>query len=84
MDVLSEEDRQLPQIQHVLPMLRRGIGVHHSGAGAAPAAAATRHRVTGNHSWMTLWALWPSPLCRAMPCRAVLCSGPLLSSPLLR
>ncbi|OIW27285.1 antiviral helicase [Coniochaeta ligniaria NRRL 30616] len=28
---LSEEDRQLPQIQHILPLLRKGIGVHHSG-----------------------------------------------------
>ena len=28
---LSEEDRELPQIQHILPLLRRGIGVHHSG-----------------------------------------------------
>lgn len=28
---LSEEDRLLPQIQHILPLLRRGIGVHHSG-----------------------------------------------------
>ncbi|KAF2840594.1 antiviral helicase [Patellaria atrata CBS 101060] len=28
---LSEEDRSLPQIQHILPLLRRGIGVHHSG-----------------------------------------------------
>jgi ATP-dependent RNA helicase DOB1 len=31
MDVLNEEDRRLPQIQNALPMLRRGIGVHHSG-----------------------------------------------------
>ncbi|KAF2262252.1 antiviral helicase [Lojkania enalia] len=30
-DMLSEEDRSLPQIQHILPLLRRGIGVHHSG-----------------------------------------------------
>ncbi|KAF2004866.1 antiviral helicase [Amniculicola lignicola CBS 123094] len=30
-EVLSEEDRQLPQIQHLLPLLCRGIGVHHSG-----------------------------------------------------
>ncbi|KAF1991049.1 ATP-dependent RNA helicase DOB1 [Aulographum hederae CBS 113979] len=30
-DMLSEEDKQLPQIQHILPLLRRGIGVHHSG-----------------------------------------------------
>uniref|UniRef100_A0A7E4VDN8 Superkiller viralicidic activity 2-like 2 n=1 Tax=Panagrellus redivivus TaxID=6233 RepID=A0A7E4VDN8_PANRE len=28
---LSEEDRQLPQVHSVLPFLRRGIGVHHSG-----------------------------------------------------
>lgn len=28
----ADEDRRLPQIQHALPMLRRGIGVHHSGA----------------------------------------------------
>ncbi|KAF2801155.1 ATP-dependent RNA helicase-like protein DOB1 [Melanomma pulvis-pyrius CBS 109.77] len=30
-EMLSEEDRTLPQIQHILPLLRRGIGVHHSG-----------------------------------------------------
>lgn len=29
--MLSEEDKELPQIQHVLPLLRRGIGIHHSG-----------------------------------------------------
>ncbi|CAO1370413.1 unnamed protein product [Diamesa tonsa] len=31
MDVLSEEDRKLPQVQSVLPLLRRGIGIHHGG-----------------------------------------------------
>ncbi|TKX18658.1 ATP-dependent RNA helicase mtr4 [Elsinoe australis] len=30
-DMLSPEDRELPQIQHLLPLLRRGIGIHHSG-----------------------------------------------------
>ncbi|PLB38925.1 ATP-dependent RNA helicase MTR4 [Aspergillus candidus] len=30
-EMLSEEDRNLPQIQNLLPLLRRGIGVHHSG-----------------------------------------------------
>lgn len=30
-EMLSEEDRGLPQIVHILPLLRRGIGVHHSG-----------------------------------------------------
>ncbi|KAH8677620.1 rRNA-processing arch domain-containing protein [Xylariales sp. PMI_506] len=28
---LSEEDRDLPQIQNILPLLEKGIGVHHSG-----------------------------------------------------
>jgi ATP-dependent RNA helicase DOB1 len=28
---LSDEDRELPQITHILPLLRKGIGVHHSG-----------------------------------------------------
>ena len=30
-DCLSEDDRRLPQIQHLPGMLRRGVGVHHSG-----------------------------------------------------
>lgn len=30
-EMLSEEDRKLPQIQHIIPLLRRGIGIHHSG-----------------------------------------------------
>ncbi|KXT18301.1 hypothetical protein AC579_2915 [Pseudocercospora musae] len=30
-EMLSEEDKQLPQILHLLPLLRRGIGIHHSG-----------------------------------------------------
>ncbi|KAI0205709.1 rRNA-processing arch domain-containing protein [Astrocystis sublimbata] len=28
---LSEDDRELPQIQNILPLLEKGIGVHHSG-----------------------------------------------------
>ncbi|KAI8809036.1 rRNA-processing arch domain-containing protein [Cladochytrium replicatum] len=28
---LNEDDRQLPQIEHILPLLKRGIGIHHSG-----------------------------------------------------
>jgi len=31
MECLSGEDRRLPQIVRVLPLLRRGIGIHHSG-----------------------------------------------------
>lgn len=29
--LLPEVDRELPQIKHILPLLRRGIGIHHSG-----------------------------------------------------
>eukprot|EP00898_Chlorokybus_atmophyticus_P004711 jgi/Chlat1/5240/Chrsp33S05083 len=31
MQCLDEEDRQLPAIETILPILKRGIGVHHSG-----------------------------------------------------
>ena len=30
-DCLSEDDKLLPQVEHVLPLLKRGIGIHHSG-----------------------------------------------------
>ncbi|PFX30767.1 Superkiller viralicidic activity 2-like 2 [Stylophora pistillata] len=30
-DCLSDEDKTLPQVEHVLPLLKRGIGIHHSG-----------------------------------------------------
>ncbi|CAL8466224.1 g5760 [Coccomyxa elongata] len=30
-DCLSDDDRRLPQVGALLPMLKRGIGVHHSG-----------------------------------------------------
>ncbi|KAL1960230.1 hypothetical protein VTO42DRAFT_8773 [Malbranchea cinnamomea] len=30
-EMLSDEDKKLPQINNLLPLLRRGIGVHHSG-----------------------------------------------------
>jgi len=30
-DSLSEEDKTLPQVESILPLLKRGIGIHHSG-----------------------------------------------------
>ncbi|KAG7194949.1 ATP-dependent RNA helicase mtr4 [Scheffersomyces spartinae] len=30
-NLLPEADRELPQIKNILPLLRRGIGIHHSG-----------------------------------------------------
>ena len=31
LEMLSEDDKQLPQITNILPLLKRGIGIHHSG-----------------------------------------------------
>lgn len=31
MENLSPEDRELPQIANILPLLKRGIGIHHGG-----------------------------------------------------
>ena len=31
MDSLSEDDQTLPQVTTILPLLRRGIGIHHGG-----------------------------------------------------
>lgn len=30
-ECLSEDDKQLPQVQSLLPLLKRGIGIHHGG-----------------------------------------------------
>lgn len=30
-DCLNDEDKKLPQVEHVLPLLKRGIGIHHGG-----------------------------------------------------
>ncbi|KAI4162585.1 MAG: hypothetical protein LQ342_003816 [Letrouitia transgressa] len=31
LEMLTADDKSLPQIQNILPLLRRGIGIHHSG-----------------------------------------------------
>jgi len=31
MDSLSDDDKKLPQIESILPLLRRGVGIHHGG-----------------------------------------------------
>ncbi|XP_046332583.1 exosome RNA helicase MTR4-like [Haliotis rufescens] len=30
-DSLSDEDKKLPQVENVLPLLKKGVGIHHSG-----------------------------------------------------
>lgn len=29
--VLTEEDRKLPAVINIIPLIRRGIGIHHGG-----------------------------------------------------
>ncbi|KAJ6427799.1 hypothetical protein OIU84_023240 [Salix udensis] len=36
MDMLSDDDKKLPQVSNMLPLLKRGIGVHHSGFASYP------------------------------------------------
>ena len=31
MESLSEDDKSLPQVATILPLLKRGIGIHHGG-----------------------------------------------------
>lgn len=30
-DALSDDDKTLPQVESLLPILKRGIGIHHGG-----------------------------------------------------
>lgn len=30
-DVLNKDDQKLPQVENLLPLLKRGIGIHHGG-----------------------------------------------------
>jgi len=30
-DALSDDDKKLPQVETILPLLKRGIGIHHGG-----------------------------------------------------
>ena len=30
-DSLNDDDKKLPQVSHILPLLKRGVGIHHSG-----------------------------------------------------
>jgi ATP-dependent RNA helicase DOB1 len=31
MDSLTEDDRKLPAVQNMLPLLKKGVGIHHGG-----------------------------------------------------
>ncbi|XP_043209434.1 exosome RNA helicase MTR4-like [Amphibalanus amphitrite] len=73
MDVLSEEDRQLPQVEHVLPLLRRGIGIHHGGL--LPILKETIEILFGEGLIKALFATETFAMGLNMPARTVLFTG---------
>lgn len=70
MDVLSEEDRRLPQVENVLPLLRRGIGIHHGGL--LPILKETIEILFGEGLLKTLFATETFAMGLNMPARTVL------------
>ncbi|XP_069684431.1 exosome RNA helicase MTR4 isoform X2 [Periplaneta americana] len=74
MDVLSEEDRQLPQVENVLPLLRRGIGIHHGGL--LPILKETIEILFAEGLIKALFATETFAMGLNMPARTVLFTGP--------
>lgn len=70
MDVLSEEDRMLPQVENVLPLLRRGIGIHHGGL--LPILKETIEILFGEGLLKALFATETFAMGLNMPARTVL------------
>ncbi|XP_055381985.1 exosome RNA helicase MTR4 [Condylostylus longicornis] len=74
MDVLSEEDRKLPQVENVLPLLRRGIGIHHGGL--LPILKETIEILFGEGLLKALFATETFAMGLNMPARTVLFTAP--------
>lgn len=74
MEVLSEEDRSLPQVVNVLPLLRRGIGIHHGGL--LPILKETIEILFGEGLLKTLFATETFAMGMNMPARTVLFTSP--------
>ena len=70
MMVLSEEDRGLPQVENVLPLLRRGIGIHHGGL--LPILKETIEIMFGEGLLKALFATETFAMGLNMPARTVL------------
>jgi len=70
MMVLSEEDRHLPQVENVLPLLRRGIGIHHGGL--LPILKETIEIMFGEGLLKALFATETFAMGLNMPARTVL------------
>ncbi|XP_012278049.1 superkiller viralicidic activity 2-like 2 [Orussus abietinus] len=74
MDVLNEEDRKLPQVENVLPLLRRGIGIHHGGL--LPILKETIEIMFGEGLIKALFATETFAMGLNMPARTVLFTAP--------
>lgn len=74
MDVLSEDDRKLPQVENVLPLLRRGIGIHHGGL--LPILKETIEILFGEGLIKVLFATETFAMGLNMPARTVLFTAP--------
>ncbi|XP_031351055.1 exosome RNA helicase MTR4 [Photinus pyralis] len=73
MDVLSDEDRHLPQVDNLLPLLRRGIGIHHGGL--LPILKETIEILFGEGLIKALFATETFAMGLNMPARTVLFTG---------
>ncbi|XP_044753460.1 exosome RNA helicase MTR4-like [Coccinella septempunctata] len=73
MNVLSDSDRMLPQVQHLLPLLRRGIGIHHGGL--LPILKETIEILFGEGLIKALFATETFAMGLNMPARTVLFTG---------
>lgn len=73
MDVLSPEDRNLPQVENLLPLLRRGIGIHHGGL--LPILKETIEILFGEGLVKALFATETFAMGLNMPARTVLFTG---------
>jgi ATP-dependent RNA helicase DOB1 len=73
MDVLSDDDRNLPQVENLLPLLRRGIGIHHGGL--LPILKETIEILFGEGLIKALFATETFAMGLNMPARTVLFTG---------
>ncbi|XP_060529322.1 exosome RNA helicase MTR4 [Cylas formicarius] len=73
MDVLTDEDRHLPQVENLLPLLRRGIGIHHGGL--LPILKETIEILFGEGLIKALFATETFAMGLNMPARTVLFTG---------
>ncbi|XP_070531377.1 exosome RNA helicase MTR4 isoform X2 [Cardiocondyla obscurior] len=73
-DVLNEEDKKLPQVMNLLPLLRRGIGIHHGGL--LPILKETVEILFGEGLIKALFATETFAMGLNMPARTVLFTAP--------